>query len=153
MEVFVKASLRGFVWLVFGFLLSSISLVAQNHHKNLDPCKNNPNLTQADMNDCARKDLSRTESRLEKVLKDLGISKDSPEQKAWEAYRDAQLAALYPELPAEKISAEYGSVFPMCYAALRTKLTEGRIRDLKALTSPGEGDVCSGYRSANSKYK
>ena len=104
------------------------------------------------MNDCAGKDLSRAESQLEKVLKDLGIRKDSPEQKAWEAYRDAQLAALYPELPVEKIIAEYGSVYPMCYAALKTKLTEGRIRDLKALTSPGEGDVCSGYRAANSKH-
>jgi uncharacterized protein YecT (DUF1311 family) len=151
-EVFVKTCLPRFTWLVFGFLLSSIPLVAQNHHKNLDPCKNNPNLTQADMNDCAGKDLSRAESQLEKVLKDLGISKDSPEQKAWEAYRDAQLAALYPELPAEKIIAEYGSVYPMCYAALKTKLTEGRVRDLKALTSPGEGDVCSGYRAANSKH-
>jgi hypothetical protein len=39
----------------------------------------------------------------------------------------------------------------MCYAALKTKLTEGRIRDLQALTSPGEGDVCSGYRSQNTK--
>ena len=147
----MKASLRGFICLVFGFLLPSIPLAAQNHRKNVDPCKNNPNLTQSELNDCAGKDLRRVESRLEKVLKALGISKDSPEQKAWEAYRDAQLAALYPELPAEKINAEYGSVYPMCYAALRTELTEGRIRDLKAMTGLGEGDACSGYRATNSK--
>jgi len=103
------------------------------------------------MNECAGKDLHRAEARLEKVLKDLGISKDSPEQKAWENYRDAQLAALYPGLPVEKIIAEYGSVYPMCYATLKTKLTEGRIRDLQALTSPGEGDVCAGYRYGNTK--
>jgi len=34
---------------------------------------------------------------------------------------------------------------------LKTKLTEGRIRDLQALTSPGEGDVCAGYRYGNTK--
>ena len=103
------------------------------------------------MNECARKDLRRAELTLYKVLKDVGISKASPEQKAWEAYRDAQLAALYPGLPAGKIISEYGTVYPMCYATLKTKLTEGRIRDLKALTSPGEGDVCAGYRSTNPK--
>jgi len=70
-----------------------------------------------------------------------------------DTYRDAQLAALYPELPVEKIISEYGSVYPMRYAELKTKLTRGRIRDLKALISPGEGDICSGYRAAaNSKH-
>jgi len=103
------------------------------------------------MNDCAGRDLRNAESKLETLLRDLGISKDSPEQKAWEAYRDAQLAALYPELPAEKIISEYGSVYPMCYAALKTTLTEGRIRDLKSLTSSGEGDVCAHYQSTSAK--
>jgi uncharacterized protein YecT (DUF1311 family) len=107
---------------------------------------------QADMNECAGKDLRRAEAELKKVLKNLGIGKDSAEQKAWEAYRDAQLAALYNELPVEKIVAGYGSVYPMCYATLKTKLTEGRIRDLNALTSPGEGDVCAGYRSTIPKH-
>jgi uncharacterized protein YecT (DUF1311 family) len=132
--------------------MSSIHVFAQGHHKSSDPCKNNANLTQADMNECAGKDLRRTEARLDEILKRLGISKESPEQKAWEAYRDAQLAALYPELAPEKIITEYGSAYPMCYAALKTKLTEGRIRDLKVLTSPGESDVCNGYRSANTKH-
>jgi uncharacterized protein YecT (DUF1311 family) len=113
-EVVVKTSLRRFVWLTVALLLSSISVVAQNHRKNPDPCKNNPNMTQADMNKCAGSDLRRAESKLEKILKDLGISKDSPEQKAWEAYRDAQLSALYPEQDPEKIMSEYGSVYSMC---------------------------------------
>jgi uncharacterized protein YecT (DUF1311 family) len=132
--------------------MSSIFAVAQNRHIEIDPCKNSPKMTQADMNDCAGRELRKAEADLEKILKDLGIRKDSPEQKAWGTYRDAQLAALYPELPAEKIIPEYGSVYPMCYAGLKTKLTHGRIRDLKALTNPGEGDVCSGYRAANSKH-
>ena len=99
------------------------------------------------MNDCALKDLHETELKLERLLKQLGLAPNSPEQKAWEAYRDAQLAALYPQ---EDISS-YGSVYPMCFAILKKALTEGRIRDLKALTTSGEGDVCYGYRASSNK--
>jgi uncharacterized protein YecT (DUF1311 family) len=99
-------------------------------------------MTQGEMNDCAVKELYKAELRLERLLNQSGISKDSPEQKAWEAYRDAQLAAIYPQ---DDISS-YGSVYPMCLAILKKTLTEGRIRDLKALTTSGEGDVCYGYR-------
>ena len=103
-------------------------------------------MSQAEMSDCAVKELQKTELKLEKLLKDLGIRRDSPEQKAWETYRDAQLAALYPK---ENMSS-YGSVYPMCLAILKRALTEGRIRDLKALTTSGEGDVCYGYRASGS---
>ena len=99
------------------------------------------------MNECALKDLKKAELRMERLLKQLGIAPDSPEQKAWAAYRDAQVAALYP--PADVSS--YGSVYPMCFAILKKTLTEGRIRDLKALTTSGEGDVCYGYRASGGK--
>ena len=66
-------------------------------------------------------------------LKELGIDRNSPEQKAWEAYRDAQLKAIYPAT--DNDTAEYGSVYPMCPATLKKRLTEGRIRDLKGLTT------------------
>ena len=101
-------------------------------------------LTQVAMNECAGKELRATETRLTAVLKDLGIAPEDPAQKAWEAYRDAQLEAIYPN-PKNNIS-EYGSVFPMCFALLKTKLAEGRIRDLKALTTSREGDVCFGLK-------
>jgi uncharacterized protein YecT (DUF1311 family) len=97
------------------------------------------------MNECALKDLRKAEAQMESLMKQLGIAADSPEQKAWEAYRDTQLAAVY---PSEDVSS-YGSVYPMCLATLKKTLTEGRIRDLKALTSPGEGDVCNGYRASS----
>src|SRR6266550_8492053 len=74
-------------------------------------------------------------------------SANSPEQKAWEAYRDAQLAALYPRGDV----SSYGSVYPLCLAILKKALTEGRIRDLKALTTSGEGDACYGYRASSNK--
>ena len=69
------------------------------------------------------------------LLKELGIDRNSPDQKAWEAYRDAPLQAIYPAT--DKDNAEYGSVYPMCLAALKKCLSEGRIRDLKGLTTKG----------------
>jgi uncharacterized protein YecT (DUF1311 family) len=99
--------------------------------------------TQSDLNECAGKELRQAEARLAALLKRLSIDVNSPEEKAWEAYRDAQLKAIYPSVANEQ--AEYGSVYPMCLATLKKKLTESRIRDLKALTT-SEGDTCLGYR-------
>jgi hypothetical protein len=41
-------------------------------------------MTQGEMNDCAVKELHKAELKLEGLLKQLGIGRDSPEQKAWE---------------------------------------------------------------------
>jgi uncharacterized protein YecT (DUF1311 family) len=99
-------------------------------------------MTQLAMNECAGSELKAVQTRMAALLKKLGVSPDDPAQKAWEAYRDAQLEAIYPQ----EGTPEYGSVFSMCFARLKTDLTEGRIRDLKALTTSGEGDVCYGLR-------
>ena len=99
--------------------------------------------TQSDLNECAGKELRQAEARLAALLKRLSIDVNSPEEKAWEAYRDAQLKALYPPVNNEQL--EYGSIYPMCLATLKKKLTESRIRDLKMLTT-SEGDGCAGYR-------
>ena len=99
--------------------------------------------TQTDLSECAGKQLKQAEARLAALLKKLGVDPNSPEEKAWEAYRDAQLKAIYPPVSDER--AEYGSIYPMCWATLKQKLTESRIRDLKALTT-SEGDGCLGYR-------
>ena len=96
-----------------------------------------------DLNECAGKELKQAEAQLAALLKKLGIDANSAEEKAWEAYRDAQLKAIYPPVADER--AEYGSIYPMCLATLRRKLTESRIRDLKMLTT-SEGDGCLGYR-------
>ncbi len=100
---------------------------------------------QQEMNVRAVKALQRAEQKLKTVLKQLGIAPDSPEQKAWEAYREAQLAAIYPP---DDISS-YGSVYPMCLAILKKALTEGRIRDLKALII-SQADACYGYEVKSS---
>ena len=133
--------------LTLGLLLSTCVATGQTQKQKFDPCKDTSHMTQAQMNDCDLKNLHEAELKLERLLKQLGIATNSPEQKAWEAYRDAQMAALYP--PGDISSS--GSVYPMCLAVLKRALTEGRIRDLKALTTSGEGDVCNGYRASGSK--
>jgi len=104
--------------------------------------------TQMELNECAGKELQQAEARLAALLKRLNIDANSPEEKAWEAYRDAQLKAIYPPVADER--AEYGSIYPMCLATLRKRLTESRIRDLKALAT-SEGDACLGYHEGAGK--
>lgn len=128
--------------LALGILLLASPLMGQSHPRKSDPCDDTSKLGQGDLDRCADKALDKVESELDMLLQKLGISRDSPEQKAWEAYRDAQLAALYPE----QDTSSYGSVYPMCFATLKMTLTKGRIRDLKALTTSGEGEVCNMYR-------
>ena len=101
-------------------------------------------LSQTEMNQCAGKELKAAVTRMDALLKKLGIGPNDPAQKAWEAYRDAQREAIYPN-PSENIG-DYGSVYPMCFAMLENTLVQGRIRDLKALTLQGEGDVCWGLK-------
>jgi uncharacterized protein YecT (DUF1311 family) len=61
-------------------------------------------------------------------------------QKAWSVYRDAQLAAIYPESP-----ERYGSAYGMCRCTVLNDLTRERIETLKKWLSKGtEGDVCAG---------
>jgi uncharacterized protein YecT (DUF1311 family) len=147
MEILMKG-----MWRVTGAALAlylfSASLTAQTPSTGAESCSQSANATQTDLNQCAAKELQKAESRLTALLKELGINRNSPEQKAWEAYRDAQLKAIYPAT--DNDIAEYGSVYPMCLATLKKRLIEGRIRDLKGLTTI-EGDVCHGYRARSGK--
>ena len=136
---------RRIVGIALPLFLAAASLTAQTRSSapgKLDSCSQTAS-TQTDLSQCAGKQLRQAEARLATLLKRLRIDSDSPEEKAWEAYRDAQLKAIYPPVSDER--AEYGSVYPMCWATLKRKLTESRIRDLKALTT-SEGDTCLGYR-------
>jgi uncharacterized protein YecT (DUF1311 family) len=63
-------------------------------------------------------------------------------QRAWIAYRDAQLEALY---PSPNKQAEYGSVYPMCRCSALATLTTQRVEEIrKWVDGAEEGDVCSG---------
>ena len=84
-EVSVKTPFLRITGLMLGLLISSCLAVAQTHKQKPDPCKDTSHMTQGEMNGCALKDLHETELKLERLLKQLGIASNSPEQKAWEA--------------------------------------------------------------------
>lgn len=66
-------------------------------------------------------------------------------QKAWLAFRDAEVSARFPLAPGQSAQAEYGSVFPMCRDQFKATLTVERTAQLKAwLDGVTEGDVCAG---------
>jgi uncharacterized protein YecT (DUF1311 family) len=96
------------------------------------------------MNECTGKELRASEQRLASLLVKLHVSPEDAAQKAWEAYRDAQIEPIYPK----ESSQDNGSVFPLRLAKLKKTLTDGRIAELKNLTRSGEGDVCGGLKSA-----
>ena len=139
----MKTGLLRLFGLTMSLLVFTIPMLAQAHRQKPYSCMDSSNMSQLDMNGCAAKELHDSELKLERLLKHLGIANTSPEQKAWEAYRDAQLGAICPQ----QDTSSYGSVYPMCFAILKRTLTESRIRDLKDLITSGEGDVCRGYRA------
>ncbi|MGB7330433.1 MAG: lysozyme inhibitor LprI family protein, partial [Terriglobales bacterium] len=82
-----------------------------------------------------------------KILKEYAddqqfIAKLKTAQKAWLAFRDAELEALYPK---DNKQAEYGTVYPMCHCSELQFLTEERTKQLNRwLDGTREGDVCAG---------
>ena len=102
--------------------------------------------TQSEMDGCANQEATRLDAELNRIYSNL-LSKASaqPEaaakietaEKAWIAYRDAYMEAMYPA--ADKRS-EYGSIYPMDADLLRAKLTKQHIADLIEMSQQyGEG--------------
>lgn len=116
--------------------------------------------TQADLTECGSNDykgaeeaLNRTYERLlDKAAGDsVAVEKIKAAQTAWVAFRDAQIAALY---PAEEKQTEYGTVFPMCANLASADLTNARTKMLEHMLNPIEGDVCDGglrYRESDQR--
>lgn len=107
--------------------------------------------SQAEMNESACQEfkkadaeLNATYAKIRSEYKDDAafLEKLQKAQKAWMAFRDAELEALY---PAADKAAEYGSVFPMCLCTAQAALTAQRVEQLKRwVDGVEEGDVCSG---------
>ena len=63
-------------------------------------------------------------------------------QRAWVAFRDAEMAARY---PAEDIQMEYGTMYNYCYCTEVAALTRQRTEALRRWRDGiAEGDGCSG---------
>jgi uncharacterized protein YecT (DUF1311 family) len=106
-----------------------------------------PAETQTGMNAEADHHLKAAEAEMNAVLNRL-ISKTEGKaraiavlrkaQESWQGYRDAQLNAMWPSPEGNA----YGTVYPMCIAVERTRLTESRIAELRLMLQPVQGDAC-----------
>lgn len=95
--------------------------------------------TQTQMHACANEEATRVDAELNRIYAKLvskaegdpvGVAKIKVAERAWIAYRDAYIDAMY---PAKDKQAEYGSVYPMEVDLLRAKLTRQQIAALKEL--------------------
>jgi uncharacterized protein YecT (DUF1311 family) len=109
------------------------------------------------MNACASDEAARTDSELNEVYRKLlgqaakqeeAVAKIKAAERAWVAYRDAYMAAIY---PAKDKQAEYGSIYPMEADLLRAKLTQRQVTALKELLQQYSGDEHSGTRETDPK--
>lgn len=95
--------------------------------------------TQVAMNACASDEAARADAELNDVYRTLlqkatdatAATKIKVAERAWIAYRDAYIDAMY---PAQNKQAEYGSIYPMEIALLRAKLTRIQIAALQDLS-------------------
>ena len=94
---------------------------------------------QMEINECASKEAARVDAELNEVYrKVLSEAADSPDavvkikaaQRAWMAYRDAYIEAMY---PAKDKQTEYGSMYPMEVDQLTAKLTRQQVTALTEL--------------------
>lgn len=106
-------------------------------------------MTQHAMNQCAAQEFETADAELNSVYRQLlAASRDdklfaeklTQAERAWVAFRDAQMGALYPET--DNPLGAYGSVYPMCYGRAKARLTRERTAQLRAMLGRKEGDVC-----------
>ncbi|MCW5889865.1 MAG: DUF1311 domain-containing protein [bacterium] len=82
------------------------------------------------------------EDALARAAKDAALSERiKAAQRAWVAFRDAQIALLYPAGDPAR-----GSVAPMCTCRTQQELTNERAKQLSRLIAGEEGDVCTWER-------
>jgi uncharacterized protein YecT (DUF1311 family) len=114
-----------------------------------DTCMNNAP-SQAAMSQCAANSLSAADKELNQVYQQVlrkyakdtvFVGKLKTAQKAWLAFRDAELAARFPD----NDKSNYGSIYPMCADNELEAMTRQRTEELRAwLKGTQEGDVCAG---------
>jgi uncharacterized protein YecT (DUF1311 family) len=95
--------------------------------------------TQVEMNACASEEARRADNDSDEIYRLLlskaasqpeAVAKIKAAERAWVAYRDAYMDAMY---PAENKPVEYGSIYPLEANLLRAKLTRQQAAALKEL--------------------
>ena len=124
-------------YLAMVLLIASLPGLAQDSPQYL-AC-NKKAKTQGEINACANEEAARVDGELNDVYRKLlskaagepeAVAKIKAAERAWIAYRDAYMEAMY---PAEDKQAEYGSIYPMEAALLRAELTQQQVAALKRL--------------------
>jgi uncharacterized protein YecT (DUF1311 family) len=96
-------------------------------------------MTQAQMNACAIDEAKRLDDELNRSYKllltnvhdnALATAKIQAAERAWVAYRDAYIEAMY---PARDKATEYGTIYPLELNLLKAKLTRQQIDHLHEL--------------------
>jgi uncharacterized protein YecT (DUF1311 family) len=137
-------------YLVFVSLLAPLPAPAQDSAQ-YRAC-NEKAKAQAELNACASDEAARVDAELNAVYHKLlsevasqpeATAKIKAAERAWIAYRDAYMDAMY---PAKDKQAEYGSIYPMEADRLRAKLTQRQVKELKELLQQHSGDEHSGAR-------
>jgi uncharacterized protein YecT (DUF1311 family) len=121
--------------IITALLLVSTAALSQSKQ---NPCWKTAT-AQPEMNRCADEDSTAADAELNHIYQQLLAKNKGDEnatkklrdaQRAWVAFRDAQLQALY---PAEDKQREYGSIYPMCYAIVVTAMTKERTAQLRKM--------------------
>jgi uncharacterized protein YecT (DUF1311 family) len=107
--------------------------------------------TQLELNQCAALEFEAADQELNTVYQSVIQKHEANEafleklrvaQRAWIAFRDAELEAMFPHKDEPRY---YGSVFPLCWHNYLAKVTEERTRKLRRwIEGVEEGDVCAG---------
>lgn len=132
------------------YLILLLSLVTFSSAEESKSCLETAD-TQFAMNQCAGIGYKEADDELNRVYKEIqSLYKDDPlfleklkaAQLAWITLRDADMELYF---PMENKRRNYGSVYSMCAAGIKTKLTLARVEFLKQwLNGSEEGEVCSG---------
>jgi uncharacterized protein YecT (DUF1311 family) len=116
------------------FLLPAVAPAQSQRQMDADACAQ-AKAADAELNRVYKELVARTakDAKLGDRLKTA--------QRAWVAFRDAQLTLLYPgDDPGQ------GSVAPMCACGVSQELTLDRTKQLQRMLAGEEGDVCSWQR-------
>jgi uncharacterized protein YecT (DUF1311 family) len=138
-------------WVIVLVVCAVTSGYAQSAAKKHKPCGDYD--TQSEMNQCAAEEAKAADDALNTTYREFLAKLKGDEtattraiaaEKAWIAFRDAELASDWPVAKGENPNIQYGSVHPFCYYNEFAALTWDRIRVLRGrMKREEEGDVCS----------
>ena len=136
----VKTPMR---YLAIALLIVALPAFAQNSEQ-YRAC-NGKAKTQGEMNACASEETARVDAQLNEVYHKLlskaasqpeAVAKIRASERAWIAYRDAYMDAMY---PAKDKQVEYGSIYPMEADLLKAKLTRQQVGALEEMLKQYSG--------------